>query len=219
MTKEFRPWNIWSNYHDHVENDKKNSPVKWIIQLKKVISFLEAFYYDLLRSNFGVSGLLGWNSQLSFLYQYEAFICNLKPKAFNYWRMKSLRGQGYGKPLSHLSINLPDKNKKKTRESKKRNVFNEPLNNGDIFNFQNLISFWLSTPKLRFWYINIPFLFTISRDILNQKLWFGNPQKQGVSLGMKKDKSQPVIYHPLMDMLWKTVPTVPARLRSLYSLM
>ena len=31
----------------------------------------------------------------------------------------------------------------------RRYVFNEPLNS-DIFNSKNLISFWLSTPKLRF---------------------------------------------------------------------
>ena len=30
------------------------------------------------------------------------------------------------------------------------NVFNKPLSNSDIFNFQNLICFWLSTPKLSF---------------------------------------------------------------------
>ena len=33
---------------------------------------------------------------------------------------------------------------------KTRKLFNKPLNNSDIFNFQNLICFWLSTPKLRF---------------------------------------------------------------------
>ena len=32
----------------------------------------------------------------------------------------------------------------------KGKVFNEPLNNSNIFSFQNLICFWLSTPKVRF---------------------------------------------------------------------
>ena len=41
----------------------------------------------------------------------------------------------------------------------------EPLNNSHVFYFQNLIRTWLSTPKLRFWYIDISFLFTVSRDI------------------------------------------------------
>ena len=33
---------------------------------------------------------------------------------------------------------------------KKRVVFNEPLNNGDIFDFQNLTCFWMSTTNLDF---------------------------------------------------------------------
>ena len=48
---------------------------------------------------------------------------------------------------------------------KREDVFNEPLNNGDIFNFQNLIGFWLVTPKRRFSCINIQFSFSISRYI------------------------------------------------------
>ena len=48
---------------------------------------------------------------------------------------------------------------------KKRKVFNEPLNNSNMLNFQNLICFSLSTPKLRFSCVDNPFLFTSSRDM------------------------------------------------------
>ena len=36
-------------------------------------------------------------------------------------------------------------------------------------------------------------------------------QKQGINLGVKKDKPQSAIYHPLMNMLKNTVPTVPVK--------
>ena len=41
----------------------------------------------------------------------------------------------------------------------------------DTFNFLNFVCFWLLTPRLRFWYINTPFSFTIS---LNIKSWIRN---------------------------------------------
>ena len=47
---------------------------------------------------------------------------------------------------------------------KKSKVFSKPWHNSHVFYFQNLICFWLSTPRLRFWHIDISFLFTIGRD-------------------------------------------------------
>ena len=48
---------------------------------------------------------------------------------------------------------------------RKRQVFSEPWNNRHYLYFQNLICFWLSTPKLRFWCLDISFWFPISRDM------------------------------------------------------
>ena len=54
---------------------------------------------------------------------------------------------------------------------KKRKVLSEPLNNRQVFYFQNLIWLLFSTPKLRFWCTDILFSFTISRDV---KSWIIN---------------------------------------------
>ena len=61
--------------------------------------------------------------------------------------------------------------KNTTGRVKKCKVFKEPLSDSDIVNVRNLTSPWLSTPKLRFWHLDIPFSFTISRDI---KPWIRN---------------------------------------------
>ena len=81
---------------------------------------------------------------------------------------------------------LPYCFKKYTRWLKKRKVVSEQWNNSHYFCFQNLICFWLSTPKLRFWYIDISFWFPISRDL---ESWiktsdlniFKQGEKQGIS--------------------------------------
>ena len=68
--------------------------------------------------------------------------------------------------------------------------------------------------------LHIPFLFTVCRDI---KSWIRNPdlkifknaKKQGLNLGVKRDKLQPVIYHLLMDMLKKQYQRYQSNLKFL----
>ena len=65
-------------------------------------------------------------------------------------------------------------------------LYDGPLRNGQSFNFQNLVSFWLSTSRLRFRYVIRTFSFTISRDIkvlvrTSDKDFFKKGGKQDIS--------------------------------------